>query len=75
LRFLDLALKHFLGNTNAWNCEELVESMLIAFENLVGRACIKIHYMFSNLDQFPDNLNNPDNLSNPGNLKSMNEGE
>ena len=53
---LDLALKNFLRNSEARNYEELVKTLLIAFENLGCRACIKFHCLFSHFDWFPDNL-------------------
>ena len=59
----DLVLKNFLGIIETKIFEELVKYVLIAFENLGGRACIKAHYLLFNLDWFLEDL------------RSLNDGE
>ena len=46
-----LVVKNFLGNSR--NYAELVNNMLTAFRNL---GCNKMHYLFSHMDRFPENL-------------------
>jgi hypothetical protein len=46
----------FLGKKKASNYQELVEVMLKNFQALGTRMSIKIHYLFSHLDKFPENL-------------------
>ena len=45
-----------MGNKNATNCVELVNNMLTASRNLGCNISIKMHYIFSHLDRFPNNL-------------------
>ena len=49
-------VKGFLGKKKASNYQELVEVMLKNFQALEARMSIKIHYLFSHLDRFPENL-------------------
>jgi len=51
-----LVVKNFLGNNKALNYADLVSDMLIAFKNLRCNMSIKIHYLFSHKDRFPENL-------------------
>ena len=51
-----VVVKNFLGNTKVSNCDQLVEDMLLKFQRLRAKMSIKIHYFFSHLDQFPENL-------------------
>ena len=51
-----LVMKNFLGNNKARNYAELVTNMLTAFRNLGCNMSIKMHYLFSHMDQFPENL-------------------
>ena len=44
--------KNFLGNNKASNYEELITNMLYAFKNLECNMSIKMHYLFSHIDQF-----------------------
>ena len=46
----------FLGNTKASNYRNLVDVMLQNFQALSARMSIKLHYLFSHLDYFPENL-------------------
>ena len=55
LSFVDV-MKNFLGNKKAGNHEDLVGNMLSAFHHLVCKMSIKVHFLFSHLDKFPDNL-------------------
>ena len=49
-------VKNFLGNHKAPNYRELVRKMLSAFGKLGANMSIKVHFLFSHLDRFPDNL-------------------
>ena len=51
-----LAVKNFLGNNKARNNIELVNNKLTAFRNLGGNMSVKMHYRFSHMDRFPENL-------------------
>ena len=51
-------VKGFLGNTKASNYVDPVEVMLTNFQALGSRMSIKVHYLFSHLDRFPENLGN-----------------
>ena len=51
-----LVVKNFLGNTKASNYEEVVNNILTAFKNLGCNMSIKMHYLFSHMDRFPENL-------------------
>ena len=55
LSFVDV-MKNFLGNKKAGNYEDLVGNMLSAFRHLGCKLSIKVHFLFSHLDKFPDNL-------------------
>ena len=55
LSFVDM-MKNFLGNKKARNREDLVGNMLSAFHDLGCKMSIKVHFLFSHLDKFPDNL-------------------
>ena len=47
-----VVVKNFLGNNKANNYIQIVEDMLSKFQSLGA----KIHYLFSHLDRFPENL-------------------
>ena len=49
-------VKNFLGNNKARNYAEPVANMLTAFKNLGCNMSIKMHYLFSHMDRFPENL-------------------
>ncbi|XP_061471112.1 uncharacterized protein LOC133379577 [Rhineura floridana] len=49
-------VKNFLGNHKADNYEELVQNVLANFKHLGTNMSIKVHYLHSHLDRFPDNL-------------------
>ena len=51
-----LVMKNFLGINKARNCAELVNNMLTAFRNLDCNMSVKMHYLFSHMDRFPENL-------------------
>lgn len=51
-----LDVKNFLGNKKAENYVELVETMLKNFKDLGCNMSIKVHYLHSHLDRFPENL-------------------
>lgn len=49
-------VKNFLGNNKAKNYAEIVSKMLQNFQKLGANMSIKVHYLHSHLDKFPDNL-------------------
>ena len=49
-------MKNFLGNKKAGNHADLVGNMLSAFRHLGCKMSIKVHFLFSHLDKFPDSL-------------------
>ena len=49
-------VKEFLGKTKADCYQDIVKHMLTNFQALVARMSIKIHYLFSYLGRFPENL-------------------
>ena len=51
-----LVVKNFLGNNKARNSAELLNNMLTAFKNLACNMSVKMHYLFSHMDRFPENL-------------------
>ena len=51
-----LVVKNFLGNKKTSNYEELINNMIYAFKNLGYNMSIKMHYLFSHIDRFPENL-------------------
>ena len=55
LAFVEV-VNNFLGNKKAENYREIVNEMLSSFELHGCNMSIKIHFLFSHLDQFPENL-------------------
>ena len=53
-----LVERNFLENYKADNFSELVESMLSSFRQLDCKMSIKVHYLHSHLDHFPEKLGN-----------------
>ena len=51
-------LQEILWNYKADNYFELVENMLSSFHQLCNKMSIKVHYIHSYLDDFPENLDN-----------------
>lgn len=49
-------MQNFLGNKKANNYEVLVTRMLLAFRDLGCNMSVKLHFLNSHLDQFPQNL-------------------
>ena len=49
-------VKEFLEKTNAGCYQDIVKQMLTIFQALGARMSIKIHYLFSHLGRFPENL-------------------
>ena len=49
-------IQNFLGNKKADNYEFLVTRMLLAFRDLGCNMSVKLHFLNSHLDQFPENL-------------------
>ena len=46
----------FLGNKKDDNYERIVDDLLLSLRGLGCRISIKLHYLLSHLDKFPDNL-------------------
>jgi hypothetical protein len=55
LSFVDV-INNFLGNKKAKNYASLVRRMLLALRNLGCNMSVKVHFLFSHLDKFPENL-------------------
>ena len=55
LSFVDVT-KNFLGNKKAQNYENLVSNMLSAFHHLGCKMSIKVHFLYSHFDKFPENV-------------------
>ena len=51
-----LVVKNFLGKDKAENYSQLVDDMLSNFNKLGCNMSIKVHFLHSHLDRFPDNL-------------------
>ncbi|PZC80047.1 hypothetical protein B5X24_HaOG215516 [Helicoverpa armigera] len=51
-----LVVKNFLGNHKAPEYQELVAKMLQNFNRLGVNMSIKLHFLYSHLDRFPQNL-------------------
>ena len=51
-----LIVRKFLGNYKVDNYSELVKSMLFSFCQLGCRISIKVYYLHSHMDHFPENL-------------------
>ena len=49
-------IREFLGNTKASNYRNLVDVMLQNLQALGARMSIKLHYLLSHVDYFPENL-------------------
>ena len=53
--FVDIACS-FFGNRKAENYDELVSRLLGSYQQLGSNMSIRVHFLFSHLDKFPDNL-------------------
>ena len=51
-----LVVKNFIGNNKAKNYAEPLNNMLTALRNLGCNMSVKMHYLFSHMDRFPENL-------------------
>lgn len=51
----ELVMKNFLGNNRSKGYVQLVNSMLTNMKELGCNMSIKLHYLFSHLDKFPEN--------------------
>jgi hypothetical protein len=49
-------VNNFLGNTKAAKHALLISSMLKAFQKLRCLMSIKMHFLFSHMEKFPENL-------------------
>ena len=56
-----LVIKNFLSNNKARNYAELVNSKLTAFRDLGCNMSVKMHYLFSYMNRFPENLGSMSN--------------
>ena len=51
-----LVVKNFLGNNKARNLAKLFNNMLTPLRNLGCNMSVKMHYLFSHIDRFPEIL-------------------
>lgn len=51
-------IENFLGNKRDHKYKEIVSTMLQNFKNLGCKMSLKVHFLFSHMDYFPDNLGN-----------------
>ena len=51
-------VENFLGSKKAGNYKDLVEELLESFRLLGSRMSVKIHFLHSHVDYFPENLGN-----------------
>lgn len=49
-------MQNFLGNKKSENYIELVEDLLLQLKNMGCNMSIKLHFLHSHLDRFPENL-------------------
>ena len=49
-------VENFLGNTKSYDNRNIVETMLENYHKLGCNMSIKVHFLNSHLEQFPDNL-------------------
>ena len=49
-------MKNFLGNRKAPNYREIVGELLQSYQNMGSNMSLKIHFLGSHLDFFPDSL-------------------
>ncbi len=49
-------MRNFFGNTKSPNYKELVRNLLCAFQKLGCNMSVKVHFLHSHLDYFPENL-------------------
>jgi len=49
-------VNNFLGNTKAANHTKLISSMIEAFQELGCLMSMKMHFLFSHMEKFPENL-------------------
>ena len=50
-----VVVKNFLGHHKAHNYKELVDKMLTSYREVGAKMSIKVHFLFSHLDRFPEN--------------------
>ena len=48
--------QNFLGNKKSSNYEELVNNLLLSFQNMGCNMSVKVHFLHGHLDYFPQNL-------------------
>ena len=48
--------KDFLGNHKAANCQDVVQDLLTSYKAMGCNMSLKIHFLESHLDFFPENL-------------------
>ena len=51
-----LVMNNFPGSNKARNYAEIINNMLTAFRNLGCNMGVKMHYLFSHMNRFPENL-------------------
>ena len=55
-RSFQMVVRDFLGNTKAANYKDIVASLLSNYHNMGCRMSLKMHFLHSHLDFFPENL-------------------
>ena len=51
-----LVVENFLGENNSCNYVELVNSTLVSYKQLNAYMSIKVYFLFSQLEKFPENI-------------------
>jgi len=49
-------VKNFLGNRRVVNYKGIVAKLLSTLQDMVANMSIKLHFLYSHLDRFPENL-------------------
>ena len=53
---LSLFVNNLLGNTKCPKCKEIVKTLIDNFHKLGCNMNVKVHFLHSNLEYFPENL-------------------
>ena len=56
MEFFHGCCENFLGNKKAENYKDLIQTLLKNFHRLCCNMSIKVHFLNSHLDKFPENL-------------------
>ena len=55
-RAFENVVQNFLGNHKSENYKDLVANLMSSFNDIGANMSIKLHFLFSHLDCFPENL-------------------